>query len=212
MHLEILVEDSSGMRLLESLAPRLLGENGTRHSWRLHPYKGVGRIPKGLKPRSDASKRILLDQLPRLLKGFTKNPSVDKVLVVVDSDARPCKDFLSELKDAARQCGAEEKTLFRLAIEEIEAWYFGDQNAIKAAYPKANPSVLNKYVQDSVCGTWEILADAIHPGGSKAISKIGWIAAGQIKHDWAARIGPLMNLDENDSPSFKKFRDTLSAL
>jgi hypothetical protein len=205
MHLEILVEDSSGMRLLEILIPQLLGPNGFPHTWRLHPYKGVGRIPKGLKPKSDAPKRILLDQLPRLLRGFAKNPHVDKVVVVVDSDSRPCADFLSELKHAARECGAADKTLFRLAIEEVEAWYFGDQAAIKAAYPKAKVSVLTKYVQDSVCGTWEMLADAIHPKGSKAI--IGWTAVGQIKHEWATKIGPFMKLDQNHSPSFKKFRD-----
>jgi hypothetical protein len=155
---------------------------------------------------------MLLDQLPRLLKGFAKNPNVDKVVVIVDSDSRPCGDFLGELKDAARECGAEEKTIFRLAIEEIEAWYFGDQAAIRSAYPKARAAVLSKYVQDSVCGTWEILADATHPGGSKAISKIGWMAAGQIKHEWATRIGPFMNLDENNSPSFKKFRDGVLSL
>lgn len=40
MHIEILVEDSSGERLLGILLPKLLGEHGTPHTWRLHAYKG----------------------------------------------------------------------------------------------------------------------------------------------------------------------------
>ena len=43
MHIEILVEDSSGERLLECLLPQMLGEQGQTHTWRLHPYKGIGR-------------------------------------------------------------------------------------------------------------------------------------------------------------------------
>jgi hypothetical protein len=212
MHFEMLVEDSSGMRLLEILVPQLLGPTGEPHTWRLHPYKGVGRLPKGLKPKSDASKRILLDQLPRLLKGFVQVPGVDKVIVVLDSDEHPCVEFLNELRTLALNCGSADKTLFRLAIEELEAWYFGDPIAVKAAYPRVNAAVFSRYVQDSICGTWEMLADAILPGGSKAIKKNGWTASGQVKHDWAEKIGPRMDLDRNVSPSFRKFRDGLRAL
>src|ERR1700722_16873239 len=118
MRFEMLCEDSSRMRLLEILVPQLLGPTGEPHTWRLHPYKGVGRLPKGLKPKSDASKRILLDQLPRLLKGFVQVPGVDKVIVVLDSDEHPCVEFLNELRTLALNCGSADKTLFRLAIEE----------------------------------------------------------------------------------------------
>ncbi len=212
MHFEVLVEDSSGELLLQVLTPRLLGPNGAAHTWRLHRYKGVGRLPRGLKPNSDSSKRILLDQLPRLLSGFAKTPWVDKIVVVLDVDRRPCAEFLSELRNAAQGCGAGAKTLFRLAIEEIEAWYLGDREAILAAYPRAKLYVLGKYAQDSVCGTWELLADAIHPTGSVGLRKVGWTAIGQAKHEWASKIGPLMSLNDNASPSFKKFRDSLTAL
>ena len=61
----------------------------------------------------------------------------------------------------------------------------------------------------SVCGTWELLADAIHPGGVAAIQKAGWPLPGEIKHGWAESIGPLMNIELNQSPSFRKFRDGL---
>lgn len=48
MHLEFLIEDSSGERLLQALLPKLLGESGESHTWRLHAYKGIGRVPKGI--------------------------------------------------------------------------------------------------------------------------------------------------------------------
>ena len=99
--------------------------------------------------------------------------------------------------------------MFRLAIEEIEAWYLGDRAAVLSAYPRAKPSVLKGYEQVRACDTWELLADAVHPGGSAAIKKAGWPLPGQIKHEWAAKIGPLMTPDQNTSPSFGKFRDGL---
>lgn len=209
MHIEILVEDASGKKLLESVLPKLLGEQGASHSWRVIPYKGVGRIPSNLNAERDPAKRILLDQLPRLLRGYGKTPGIDAVIVVIDSDSRPCVDFLAELKGLLTDCQPAPKTLFRLAIEEIEAWYLGDREALQAAYPKARVELLKKYVQDSICGTWEFLADAVYPGGSAAIKKAGWPLRGQIKCDWAEKIGPLLDPNRNTSPSFGKFRDGL---
>jgi hypothetical protein len=212
MHIEILVEDSSGEALLRLLLPRLLGEQERPHTWRLHSYKGIGRIPKGLATQGDPAKRILLDQLPRLLRGYGLTPGIDAVVVVLDSDRRPCKDFLRELNALAQACQPRPLTLFRLAIEEIEAWYLGDRSALLRAYPKARRDVLDHYVQDSACGTWEVLADAVHPGGSAAVKKAGWPLSAQLKHDWAAKIGPLMSLDSNQSPSFGKLREGLLRL
>jgi len=209
MHFEIFVEDSSGVELLSHLLPKILGENGDHHSWRTHRYKGVGRLPQGLTPKSDPSKRILLDQLPRILRGFSKAHSIDYIVVVLDVDNRDCHSFLAELKELARECGVESKTLFRLAIEEVESWYFGDREALLEAYPRANGRVLNDYVQDSVCGTWERFADAVHPGGAAAIKSKGWPAPGELKHEWAGNIGPRMEPDRNKSPSFIKLRDGL---
>ncbi len=52
---------------------------------------------------------------------------------------------------------------------------------------------MKNYVQDSVCETWELLADAVHTGGSSAIKKAGWPLPGQVKHEWAKKIAPLMD-------------------
>lgn len=148
MHIEILVEDSSGEKLLEVLPPRLLGSQGKPHTWRLHPYKGIGRIPAGLTTKADPAKRILLDQLPRLLRGYGKTPGIDAVVVVLDADKRDCVEFLRELGEVMQSCQPQvPKTLFRLAIEEIEAWYLGDRQALLTAYPRAKRSILDRYAR-----------------------------------------------------------------
>jgi hypothetical protein len=67
-------------------------------------------------------------------------------------------------------------------------------------------------VQDSACGTWELLADAIYPGGSATLKKAGWPLPGQVKHEWAEKIGRLLDPDRNASHSFGKLRDGLRRL
>ncbi|WP_276809013.1 DUF4276 family protein [Castellaniella defragrans] len=212
MHIEFLVEDVSGEKLLEAVLPKLLGEQGDPHTWRTHSYKGIGRVPKHLKPGTDASKRILLDRLPLALRGYGKTPGIDAVVVVLDLDRRNCAEFLAELEALVRGCDPAPNTMFRLAIEEVEAWYLGDRQALKAAYPRVKAHVLDHYVQDGICNTWELLADAVHPGGFAAIKKTGWPLPGQIKCEWAEKIGPLLDPDRNLSPSFGKLREGLRRL
>jgi hypothetical protein len=212
MHLEVLVEDSCGSRLVDSLLPRVIGPMGQPHTWRVHAYKGIGRLPKDLGRHSDPAQRALLEQLPRLLRGYGQTPGVDAVLVVLDNDRRDCAAFLRELRGLLKPGHAPPRTLFRLAIEEIEAWLLGDRPALLAAYPRARMDVLARYQQDSLCGTWELLADAIHPGGHAKVRAEGWPLPGQLKHPWAVKVGPLMDVEANQSPSFCKFRDGLRRL
>lgn len=211
MHIEFLVEDSSGKMLLELLIPQIIGPFSDPHTWQIHPYKGIGKTPQNLKPATDAQKRILLDQLPKLLRGYKKTPGIDAVVVVVDSDRKNCQDFLAELKAVAVESEAPD-TMFRIAIEEIEAWYLGDPTAIQEAYPRAKKAPLSRYDQDSVCGTWELLADVVYPGGLKAVQKVGWPLPGNLKHEWATNIGAHMEIERNGSPSFKKFISGLRRL
>jgi hypothetical protein len=57
-----------------------------------------------------------------------------------------------------------------------------------------------------------LLADAVHAGGVAAVQKAGWPLPGQLKHEWARQIGPHMNVESNQSPSFGKFRDGVRRL
>lgn len=215
VHFEILVEDQSGKKMLDILVPTIIGKVNT---FEVHSYKGIGRIPKGLDTNGDAKKRILLEQLPRLLKGYGKTfanypddyPAA--VILVCDIDDRCLKLFRQELLNVLNSCSPKPETRFCIAIEEGEAWFLGDIRAIKSAYPKARDAVLNSYVNDSICGTWEKLADAVYDGGSTALSKKGWNAIGAEKTQWAEKITPHMDVTNNASPSFRYFCQKLLEL
>lgn len=215
MHFEILVEDQSGKKALDILVPKIIGD---QHTFRVHPYKGIGRIPVNLRGVNNASKQTLLDSLPKMLRAYGKTfegyglnyPAA--VIVVCDLDDKCLKIFLQELQGVLTSCDPQPVTRFCIAIEEGEAWYLGDMKATKMAYPKAKASVLKDYVNDSICGTWELLADAIYPGGSHALKAKGWMVAGSEKSKWAEEISPHMDITHNLSPSFCHFRDKLQEL
>lgn len=214
MHFEILTEDASGGVAVNIILEKILGANDSVHSWRLHEYRGTGRIPGNLGGAVDPAKRLLLNRLPALLRGYGRslNSDRDAVVVIVDLDRRNCMTFKRELLDLLGKCDPRPKTLFRIAIEESEAWLLGDRDAIKSAFPRAKDSVLDQYVQDSICGTWEVLADAVHPGGAALLRKSGWPHTGMAKSDWARRIASHMDVDRNRSRSFQVFRDGVRRL
>lgn len=211
MHFEILVEDQSGKKALDILVPKIIGDN---HTYRVIDYKGIGRIPKNMKPRTDASKRILLANLPRLLAGYGKSwvPGYAAIIVVCDLDDKCLKSFRDELINLLNACNPRPETRFCIAIEEGEAWFLGDIPAIKQAYPKAKDVALNAYVSDSICGAWERLADAVYKGGSQQLSSLGWQVVGAEKSVWAENITPHMGFDNNTSPSFNYFLGKLREL
>ena len=132
--------------------------------------------------------------------------------MVVDADDRDCKAFKQELLGVLNACNPRPKTLFRIAIEEGEAWLLGDLAAVKSAYPNAKEAVLNNYVQDSICGTWEVLADAVDNRGALRLRRANYQEVGKTKRQWAEQIAPHMNIDSNGSKSFQVFRDGVKKL
>ena len=214
MHFEILTEDQSGKIALEIILEKILGANGWLHSWKVHPYRGLGRIPKNLRADGDPSKRLLLNRLPMILRGYGRSldPSSAAVVVVVDLDRRDCIAFKHELLDVLKGCDPQPNALFRIAVEEGEAWLLGDREAVKTAHPRAKDAVLDDYAQDSICDTWEVLANAVHPGGAARLQQSGWPDTGVAKCDWARHIAPHMDIDRNRSKSFQVFRDGVRRL
>ena len=184
MHFERLVEDQSGKKMLDILMPKIIGD---QHTFRVISYRGIGRIPKDLTSSTDASKRILLKRLPNLLKGYrntyANNPAKHStvMIVVCDLDNKCLKTFRQELFTVLNAYNPKLEIRFCIAIEEGEAWLLGDISAIKKAYPKAKDNVLNNYKNDSICDTWELLADAVFSGGSSALKNSGGQAAGREK-------------------------------
>ena len=134
------------------------------------------------------------------------------MFVVCDLDDKCLKTFRQELYAVLNACNPRPETRFCIAVEEGEAWLLGDTPAVKTAYPRAKDWVLNTYVNDSICGTWEYLADAVYTGGSAALSAKGWQVVGAEKSQWAEKITPHMDVENNASPSFIYLQKKLLAL
>ena len=213
MHYEVLVEDKSGSIALDIALAKILGPNHSRHSWRVRPYKGLGRIPENLDAAANPMQRLLLAQLPRLLRGYGKSldPDMACVVVVVDADDKDCIAFKQELLHVLHACDPPPRVLFRIAVEESEAWLLGDRQAVLTAYPRARTSVLDDYEQDSVCGTWEVLAAAVLPSRARR-KALQWPESGIAKCRWAETIAPHFDVERNASPSFRAFRDGIRRL
>jgi len=122
VHFEVLVEDKSGSIVVEHILEAILGPHG-EHSCKVHSYKGLGPIPRDLSTSSDPQKRLLLDRLPKILRGYGNSLSdLDaSVLVVVDVDSRDCRLLKQELVSLRERCHPRPETLFRLAVEVLLA-------------------------------------------------------------------------------------------
>ncbi len=215
MHFEVLVEGASDKKALQILIPKIIGDQDTCD---IRSYRGRGDIPRNLTDPVAARNKLLLNNLPGRLRAYGKTyagyPANYRaaVIVVCDLDDKCLKKFRRELLDVLDSCNPKPATRFCIAIEEGEAWLLGDIPAIKAAYPRAKDHLLNRYKNDSICGTWELLADAVFAGGSAELREIGWQAVGREKYKWAEKIAPHMDVDANKSPSFCYFRDKMQGL
>jgi len=216
MHFEVLVEDQSGKKALKNLIPKIIGTD--QHTFTIYAYKGLGHIPSNMQTPAGARNRMLLAHLPRLLQGYGKtfaaypDSTQYAVIVVCDLDNNDKSIFIRDLLSVLQACHPKPETRFCLAIEEGEAWLLGDIPAIKAAYPNAKNNVLSNYLNDSICGTWELLADAIYPGGRSRLKAKGGRVVGTEKSRWALKITPHMDVEHNASPSFAYFRTQLQCL
>lgn len=205
-HFEILVEDASGGRMLEIILPFIVSSGVT---YRVHSYRGIGHLPKDLRPGDVSKRRLLFDQLPRLLRGYNQAFSRDApeysraVVLVCDLDSMAHEELIRSLENIKKNAAPNLEVYFWIAIEEGEAWLLGDRRALLRAYPKAKRSELDDYIQDSICGTWEKLADVVYPGGARRLKARGYPEIGLIKMEWASNICQFFSIDENRSPSFK---------
>ena len=133
------------------------------------------------------------------------------LFIVLDSDDRNPKGFMEELEGVATKNTICMDYVFCIAVEEVEAWLLGDESAIEQAYPNYKKNVLHGYTQDSVCGTWEILADVVYKGGIREIKKrkMSYMEIGKLKSEWAEKIGDKMTLKKNQSQSFQIFYNAI---
>jgi Domain of unknown function (DUF4276) len=190
-HLEILVEELSMAETLRRLVPQIIGEHDT---YEVYPHQG---------------KPDLLGKLGDRLRAYARMKATWpelRIVVVVDRDNDDCR----ELKQAlTRTCAtANCEALCRIAIEELEAWFFGDIDALRAAYP-AVPATLSQKAKyrdpDAIVGgTWEAL--------EHLLKRAGYYPTGMPKTEVAQRVADNMVPSLNRSRSFQVFRDGLMAL
>ncbi len=138
--------------------------------------------------------------------------------MLVDEDRQDCTALKETLEAAAAQANLTTKSaaaadqgfvvLNRIVVEELEAWFFGDCEALRAAYPRVSTSLEKKAGfrhPDSIAGgTWEQL--------ERVLQQAGYHRAGLAKIVAGQDIAQHMDPDRNISPSFRQFCNGLRAL
>lgn len=207
MHFQFLIEDQSGAAFVKTIMERISSTN-PNITYDCKPFGGIGHYRKKSTAKGIKTGKLLND-LSIYLPGFNKSlqgfPAV--IMVVLDNDTRDTVNFRSELNGIAEKYMIDMDYVFCIAVEEMEAWLLGDEAAILAAYPSARLKPLHKYKQDSICGTWEVLADVVYPGGAAKLKKDSptYFEISKQKMEWAQKIGAHMDIEHNRSPSFNYF-------
>jgi hypothetical protein len=213
MRFEILVEGQTELTALSILMPKIIGEYEKPHKWKIHKHRGIGKIPDNPAEKPNKNDQSLLHNLASKLKAYgdEEDPNLIVVVLVDLDDRNDCVAFKNELVTLLSYCDKKPRTLFCIAIEELEAWYLGDLTAIKSAYPDAKLDVFDSYIQDAQIGTWEILAEAVYFGGCEELFAKGKRSRLVLeeKKNWTKNICRHMNIDTNQSLSFQYFRDNL---
>jgi hypothetical protein len=196
-HLEVLVEEPSMEAFLLELLPRMLDGRAT---FTIHVHQGKSDLTKKLGDR---------------LRGYAKwlPPSI-RIIVLVDRDDDNCVTLKQRLEQAAHAAGLLTRTtsggapwrvVNRLAIEELEAWFFGEWIGVRKAYPKASATIPRQapYRQpDAIAGgTWEAL--------ERVLKTAGYFSGGLRKMEMASAIGKHFDSALAQSPSFIAFRNAL---
>ena len=175
-------------------------------------FHGIGGFSKKKKNAQEMKTGKLLTDLAIYLDGFNKTyKDISNypfaLFIVIDNDDNDPDAFRVQLENVAQEKQVVIDHVFCLAVEEMEAWLLGDEKALFEAYPKAKHAIYQTYLQDSICGTWEKLADIIYPGGKMKLKKDNptYAGIGKVKNEWATNIGNRMDIDRNVSPSFNFF-------
>lgn len=160
----------------------------------------------------------LMKQAPLRLKGYAAwLPENWRILVLVDRDDDDCHELKARLEAMAASAGLLTKTrrgqgqafqvVNRIAIEELEAWFFGDWEAVCCAYPKVPGSQTQKAGfrdPDTIKGgTWEAM--------ERVMRGAGYFGGGLRKIELARSVAAHMVAERNRSASFRAFVEAVAA-
>ena len=216
-YIEILVEDDSGGILAKQIMDKYVADKDNI-IYKIHSFKGIGKIPRKIKGMSQVKSKRLLTDLPMYLRGMSLSlenmPGKKAIFVLLDSDDNDCRRLKNDLVRMYEELQISVQVSFCIAVEEMEAWLLGDCEALLKAYPMAKRQLLQKYVQDSIIGTWECLADIVYKGGLQALKRhaSSYYEIGQFKCECARNIGNFLDIENNSSQSFNHFIQKLDAL
>jgi hypothetical protein len=198
-HIEVLVEEPSMEIALRTLLPTIVGST----SFEVYPHQG---------------KTELLLRLPQRLRGYaTWVPDSWRIVVIVDRDDDDCAELKAQLEKMAadarlttrsRARGKPYTVVNRITIEELEAWYFGDWEAVRASYPRVPATISSKSAYrepDAIAGgTWEAF--------ERVLQGAGYFAQGLAKIEAARTIAANMCPKRNTSKSFQVLRRALAEM
>jgi len=182
---------------LRALLPRILPPDC---SFEVYPFQG---------------KTDLLGKLSDRLRAYARwLPDDWRIVVVVDRDNDDCLELKGRLEEVARGAGLSTRTrprhgtwqlVNRVAIEELEAWYFGDWEAVRSVYQRVAARIRGRAAfreSDAIAGgTWEAF--------ERVLQKHGYFEGGLRKIEAARSIGGVLEPQRCDSPSFQAFRQAI---
>lgn len=182
--------------VLRGLLPQLIGSA----SYELYAHRGRDDLLRKLPERLRTYRRTLL---PGWL-----------ILVLIDRDQHDCMGVKAQLEQASAAVGLATQSsaagrsvsvLNRIAIEELESWYFGDWSAVRKAYPRVPARIAARARfrnPDAITGgTWEAF--------QQIMQDADYFPSGLSKVEAATAIVPHMDPTRNTSRSFQVFRDAL---
>ena len=196
-HFEFLVEERSMEAFLRACLPGILPKSCT---YEIYAHQGKDALLRKLENRLKAYSNWLLPEC--------------RIVVIVDRDNDDCQELKSTLERICKNAGLRSRrtaggpdwqVVTRLAIEELEAWYFGDWQAVCSAFPRASPNTPRqaKYRNPDAIenGTWEAF--------ERVLKQRGYFRQGLAKVEAATAVGQQIDPSRNQSQSFNVFHNAI---
>lgn len=181
--LHIFTEEPSIEKVFNIVLPKVL--NLAEVCFKVYPHQGKNDLERALRTTVPA---------------ISKMPN-SRILITRDQDLYNCTELKQNLNDIIKD-NCKCPYLIRIVCRELEAWFLGDMNAVKQAYPRFEPS---KYQNSSKFRDVDIVQSPnerlreIIPDYEKLDNL--------PKNEVAERIAPYLSLDNeftsNKSPSFQ---------